>query len=158
MLRSLIIGLMPVLLGLPALACDLGLSDRGEAVADYVEQVRPCFVSLPEGYTFDARMEREFLRLTNAARNGPCNCRARPSPGTPRRDRMLAPVRPRLITASAPARRQERPAVLPSSDQRYKASSLRRKLQKSSRGRGNLRGQVREGLRVCVCVCVCECM
>ena len=68
MLRSLIIGLMPVLLGLPALACDLGLSDRGEAVADYVEQVRPCFVSLPEGYTFDARMEREFLRLTNAAR------------------------------------------------------------------------------------------
>ena len=68
MLRPLIVGLISALIGLPALACELGLSDRGEAVADYVEQVRPCFSSLPDGYSFDARMEREFLRLTNLAR------------------------------------------------------------------------------------------
>jgi len=68
MLRPLIVGLISALIGLSAHACELGWSDRGEAVADYVEQVQPCFSSLPDGYSFDTRMEREFLRLTNLAR------------------------------------------------------------------------------------------
>ncbi|WP_339796876.1 CAP domain-containing protein [uncultured Hyphomonas sp.] len=67
-LRALFVGLAALAAGLPAFACDLALAGRGVAVADYVEQMRPCFGDLPEGYAFDARMEGEFLRLTNTAR------------------------------------------------------------------------------------------
>ncbi|CAN0532940.1 unnamed protein product, partial [Scytosiphon promiscuus] len=49
-LRTLFVGLAALAAGLPAFACDLALTGRGIAVADYVEQVRPCFGNLPEGY------------------------------------------------------------------------------------------------------------
>jgi uncharacterized protein YkwD len=67
-LRTLFLGLAALVAGLPAIACDLAMAGRGVAVADYVEQIQPCFRDLPDGYVFDTRMEQEFLRLTNAAR------------------------------------------------------------------------------------------
>mgnify|MGYP003625142773 CR=1 FL=1 len=67
-MRAFFIGLAALAAGLPAFACDLALTARGTAVADYVEQVQPCFADLPDGYAFDAHMEQEFLRLVNTAR------------------------------------------------------------------------------------------
>lgn len=67
-LRAFLLALAALTAGLPAMACQLGMTGRGEAVADYVEQVRPCLTMLPEGYAFDADMEREFLDRVNLAR------------------------------------------------------------------------------------------
>lgn len=67
-LRVLLLALAALTTGLPALACQLGMTGRAEAVADYVEQLRPCLTALPEGYAFDAEMERDFLRRINQER------------------------------------------------------------------------------------------
>ena len=67
-LRAFLLALAALTAGLPAMACQLGMAGRGEAVADYVEQVRPCLTALPAGFAFDADMEREFLDRVNLAR------------------------------------------------------------------------------------------
>lgn len=67
-IRMLFLAMGAMLAAMPAAACDLDLSHRSPAVADYVEAARPCLTVAPEGYEFDARMEREFLALINQER------------------------------------------------------------------------------------------
>ena len=66
--RAFIPAMLALMTALPAFGCDLAVTGRSDTVADYFEQVQPCFDTLPTGYAFDSRMEQEFLKLTNAAR------------------------------------------------------------------------------------------
>ena len=67
-MRALFLALGLAAAALPAAACDMDLRDRGQAVADYVEAVRPCLSHWPAGYAPDAAMEADFLRRVNAER------------------------------------------------------------------------------------------
>ena len=66
--RAFIPAMLALMTALPAFGCDLAVTGRSDTVADYFEQVEPCFTKLPAGYAFDTGMEQEFLKLTNAAR------------------------------------------------------------------------------------------
>lgn len=67
-MRALCLALGFSLAALPAVACDMEISHRGETVADYVETVRPCLYALPYGFDFDEAMERDFVRRINEER------------------------------------------------------------------------------------------
>ena len=67
-LRALFLALGLAAAALPAAACDLDINDRGAAVADYVEAVKPCLSDMPSGYFVDAQMEAEFLTRVNGER------------------------------------------------------------------------------------------
>lgn len=67
-IRALFLALGLAAAALPAAACDMDLRDRGRAVADYVEAVKPCLTNMPAGYFVDARMEADFLNRVNSER------------------------------------------------------------------------------------------
>ncbi|MCA8900463.1 MAG: hypothetical protein KDA53_04375 [Hyphomonas sp.] len=67
-IRLLLLALGLGALALPAGACDLSTAHRGKAVADYVEDLKPCMAAMPAGFEHDSAMEAEFLRLVNSER------------------------------------------------------------------------------------------
>lgn len=58
-----------VFLPLQAFACDLRIEGRPQAVASYVERVRPCLAQPPAGYAFEETLEADFLALVNKERD-----------------------------------------------------------------------------------------
>ena len=65
-----LIALLSLVLGLPvsALACDMRSDTRADAVAEYIEEARPCLIAPPSGYAFQEQMELSFITLVNEER------------------------------------------------------------------------------------------
>jgi uncharacterized protein YkwD len=67
-MRAVVLALLALLPGAPALACDLALKTRPAGVAPYAETARACLGAPPGEFEFDATLEAEFLCLVNEER------------------------------------------------------------------------------------------